>query len=153
MSFETLRGRIKTARPYSVIHVELRERSAIGAKGIGDRDACDALTNALGFRTLGDRWVALSPAQGYQVAYEVLWRQLAYDHEMMKPALADELAREFLAHFEPDARFFTNFTCLDQTFTVHGEHWSNAVTEATFDLGLVVVDQHRAGILWAEDQD
>lgn len=153
MSFETLRGRIEAARTYGVIHVELRERGAIGAEGVDDHEACDALTSALGFRTLGDRWVALSPDQGFQVAYEVLWRQLAYDHEMMEPALADELARDFLAHFDADARFFTNFTCLDQTFAVRGEHSSNPVTEATFDMGLVVVDQHRAGILWAEDSD
>lgn len=153
MSFETLRGRIEAARPYGVVHLELRDRGAIGAEGVADHEACDALTGALGFRTLGDRWVALDPSQGYQVAYEVLWRQLAYDYEIMEPALADELARGFLAHFRPNARFFTNFTCLDETFGVRGEFWSNPVTEATCDMGLVVADQHRVGILWVEESD
>jgi hypothetical protein len=153
MSFERLRDQIKAARQCGVVHVELRDRSAIGAEGAGDREACDALTSALGFRTLGGAWVVLDQPHAHQVAYEVLWRDLAYLYEIMEPAVADDLASAFLAHFDADARFFTNFTCLDPTFGVGGNSQGWAVTEATSETGIIVVDQRRVGMLWVEDQD
>jgi hypothetical protein len=153
MSFEDLRDRIRAARRCGVVHVELRDRSAIGADGLDDREACDALTRALRFRTLGPHWVALDPEQGHHVAYEVLWRDLAYLEEIMDPAVAEELARAFLAHFDTGARFFTNRTCLDPTFGVGGNAEGWAVTEAASETGIIAVDQHRVGMLWVEDQD
>ena len=115
VTFGELRDRIKAAR--RSVHVELRDRAAIGAERQDDRAVADALVTALGLRTLGDQWVALDAPRGYQVAYEVLWRDLAYrSSQIMDPARAEELAREFLGHFAPDARFLTNFTSLDPTF-------------------------------------
>jgi hypothetical protein len=151
-TFGELRDRIKAARRRA--HVELRERAAIGAERHDDRAAADALTKALGLRTLGDQWVALDAAQGYQVAYEVLWHDLAYRSSLiMDRARAEKLAREFLGHFAPDARFLTNFTSLDPTFEVLINAMFSRVMEETFNTGIVVVDRDRVGILWAGDED
>jgi hypothetical protein len=153
MSFAKLRGRIKAARNYGVVHAEVRDRAAIGAVGVAETAAADALTRSLGFRVLGDAWVSLDPPRARRVAQEILWRDLAYRHEIMDPAAAEALADAFLTHFDAGARFFTNFTCLDETFQVGRNSTSCAVTEATCDCGIVVVDSRSAGILWAEDQD
>jgi hypothetical protein len=149
--FDEVRSRIKEARRR--VHVELRERSSFETAPRDDRAAADALTRSLGFRTLGANWVALSAGQGYQVAYEVLWRDLAYLEEIMDREAAEDLARLFLAHFDADARFFTNFICLDPTFGVGGNSEGWAVTEETAETGIIVVDQRRVGMLWVEDPD
>lgn len=150
-TLDVVRRRIKAARRRA--HVELRERASFETAPNDDRAAADALTRSLGFRTLGPHWVALSAEQGYQVAYEVLWRDLAYLEEIMDREAAEDLARGFLAHFDAHARFFTNFICLDPTFRVGGNSEGWPVTEETAETGIVVVDQLRVGMLWVEDPD
>ena len=152
MSFERLRARIKTARRCGVVHVESRHRTAIGAESLDDRDASDALAIALGLQALGEAWVALEQARACQVASDVLWHDLAYRFEIMDRLQAEELSRDFLTHFAPDARFFSNFASMGAEVEVLENGW-NPLTDATFDTGIVVVDQNRVGILWVEDED
>lgn len=152
MGVEELRSRIQAARR-GVVHVEVRERGSIGAVGLDDRRSADALTRTLGFRTLGEHWVSLDGAQASQVAFEVLCFDLAYHAGRMAPKRAAELSSEFLACFDADARFFTNFQCLNPPFSVRCEQMGFAVADGTCETGIVVVDARRAGLLWAEDQD
>lgn len=152
MTFDDVRDRIMAARPR--VHVELRSRAAIGAEQADDRAAADAMTSALGLRILGAQWVPIDAAQGYQVAYEILWHDLAYRASwMMDRKHAEALAGEFLGHFAPDARFLTNFVSLDPTFEVLNVAMVDPVTDATFNTGIVVVDRNSVGFLWASDED
>lgn len=70
---------------------------------------------------------------------EVLHRDQAYRVELMPAAQAEQLAAEFLVQFGAQARYFT--------------HNGRAVTEATFDTGVLVIGALQSGGLWVEDED
>jgi hypothetical protein len=154
VTFDRLRSRMRAARTCGVFHVELRGRGALGA-GLDDRAACDALVSALGFRTLGDEWHELRRAEARLVIREILWHDLAYGSRIMEGAAAAGFADEFLAFFEPDARFFTSAAFHEHQIFVdlYGIATSYPLTEATFDTGVVAVDRRSVGIVWAEDED
>lgn len=146
---------MRAARTCGVLHVELRDRAALGA-GLDARAACDALAEALGFRKLGDEWEELRREEARLVIREILWHDLAYGSPIMEGAAATGFADEFLALFEPDARFFTNARFAEHHIFVDLYGFamgSPVIGEATFETGVVAVDRRSAGIVWAEDED
>jgi hypothetical protein len=73
----------------------------------------------------------------------------------MSEAAATALAAEFLSRFGETARFYTN-----GTFPPHDERrpagWMGSwdpITRATFDTGVIAVDDVTVGLLWFEDED
>jgi hypothetical protein len=87
----------------------------------------------------------------------VLRRDLAYNSELMPQAQARQLASQFLAYFDPGARYYTNGTWheVDNYFnggSVSGISWDPAA-QATFDTGVLVIGRDRSGCLWVEDED
>jgi hypothetical protein len=82
----------------------------------------------------------------------VLQQDLAYDHQIISPKRAQELATRFIDQFgQSDVHFFTNGTFKSGPDRSHGE-W-NPVTEATFDTGVLAIGPHCSGCLWVEEED
>ena len=70
---------------------------------------------------------------------EVLHRDQAYSVEIMTAAHAEQLTGKFFEQFGAQARYFTNNGC--------------PVTDATFDVGVLVIGVLQSGCLWVEDED
>lgn len=87
----------------------------------------------------------------------VLWRDMAYNSELMPRAQAQQLASQFLANFDSSARYFSNGTWHEEGNTFTGGSGSgigwDPVTSATFDTGVLVIGPDRSGCLWVEDED
>jgi hypothetical protein len=63
---------------------------------------------------------------------------------------AKQLLLRFFSFFAADCQFFTNASFNNDYSRI--KSW-NPITKATFDTGVVIVNTHRIGILWVEDED
>lgn len=82
----------------------------------------------------------------------MLCRDLAYNCEVMEAKRAHKLTDQFLTLFDDDSRHFTNSDFNPQRLDDTMKMWT-AITKATFDTGIICVDNKRIGILWVEDED
>lgn len=79
-----------------------------------------------------------------------LRRTPAYNAEWVNASKARRVADAFVACFSADAEFLTNgYLWLSNEDT---SGWT-PLTSATFDTGIVAVDDVAAGILWVTDED
>jgi hypothetical protein len=85
-------------------------------------------------------------AEADAIASRILEADLAYRSIIMSAARAAELWERLMALFQgQDTKFATNASA-------HPNAWTPA-TEATFDLGVLVIGTSKAGCLWVEDED
>ena len=85
----------------------------------------------------------------------LLERDLAYGGQVMSLATAKELSREFVSLFSSCSFFYANGDFPPPEAYREGG-WAGSwdpVTRATFDTGVVGVDNAHAGLLWIEDED
>jgi hypothetical protein len=151
--YERLKAEVLRARRYGVTTVELRPLSAAPSVP----EVIDQFVESLGFHGIGRGWYETTREDAVAILHRILNRDLAYDAVIMHGNKAGRLARQFLACFEADARHFTNGTFhqpperRSEEVTV-GPGW-NPITPATFDTGVVCLDDQRIGILWVQDED
>jgi hypothetical protein len=89
---------------------------------------------------------SIDRTQADEIATYILHVSLAYGVEIMSRSSAADLRRQFLALFQgQDVRFATNVG-------VPHNSW-NPATDATFDMGVLVLGATRVGCLWVEDED
>ena len=102
------------------------------------------------FSGLGERWRETSRFGAHSILQRILSHDLAYDRPEIPLDVAVELATAFLGLFGPAARFFTN-----GRFIGDGAAWggNGSVADATFETGVVAVDDSLIGILWCHDED
>ena len=79
-----------------------------------------------------------------------LRRTLAYNTKWVNASKARRVADAFVACFSSDAAFLTNGYLWVSREDTNG--WT-PLTTATFDTGIVAVDDVAAGILWVTDED
>ena len=80
------------------------------------------------------------------IATRILCADLAYNSKIMCVSRAGDLWRQFMALFDgQDVEFASN------TGTVP-DSWTPA-TQATFDMGVLVMGANKTGCLWVEDED
>lgn len=85
-------------------------------------------------------------AEADEIAIYVLHADLAYSSEIMPPARAADLWRHFMELFQgQEVTFATNAGAQSGS-------WMPA-TNATFDMGVLVIGATQAGCLWVEDED
>ena len=83
------------------------------------------------------------------IAIRLLHTGLAHPGEIMSVTRATELWRKFMSLFQgQDVSFATNTASAD----VASWSWSPA-TQATFDMGVLVVGGTMVGCLWVEEED
>jgi len=148
------RQRVVAAREYGVVHCEFRKREEFDSSGDA-RQVADDVVRMLGFSTLGTKWRELTPESASAALERVLGRDLAYGAETMNSATAHELSREFIMLFTSRSFFYTNGDFPPPEAYRDGG-WAGSwdpVTRATFDTGVVAVDDDQVGLLWIEDED
>jgi hypothetical protein len=125
---------------------DLRERD--GNSQLSDVEPIDEYVSSLGFNKIGSSWIAINVTQAKLVLEAVLHKDLAYTScEQMTIDAAKKVASDFIACFCADAKFFTNGRWHEKNAS-----WM-AVTESTFDGGVVAFDEHLLGIIWVEAED
>jgi len=81
-----------------------------------------------------------------EIATYILHVSLAYGVEIMSRSSAADLWQQFLALFQgQDVTFATNVGLPHNSW--------NPATDATFDMGVLVLGATRVGCLWVEDED
>ena len=94
--------------------------------------------------------VRLDRASAHAAIERGLRRTPAYDAEWVNASNALQVADAFVACFHSDAEFLTNgYLWLSNEDT---SAWT-PLTSATFDTGIVAVDDVTAGILWVTDEE
>jgi hypothetical protein len=145
-AFDALRHAVVSHREAARLHFEFR--SWRGASGFAPFSVASAFVAGLGLRP-PEAWTPLRRPEALEVLTRVLHSDLVYDLPVMPRDVAEELARTFMGCFGEGATFVTNGTfALDRT----GGGWS-ALTDATFDSGVIGVSSDRVGLIWVEDED
>ena len=105
----------------------------------------NSFVNSLGMKP-SRNWEILDFYKAQKGLVNVLNRDLAYNEEVMPLDKASEIANKFLCLFDrKNSNYFSNWR-------LSGHSW-DPLTEATFDTGIIVLDNNRIGILWFEDED
>src|SRR5262249_2284587 len=139
---------------YGEMTIALRPRSP----SVEDaRVLIDAFVASLGFSGLGQGWEEINRDQAESILRLILHKDLAYRMPITPLEKATSLAGRFLALFSRSARWFTNGTYhLAPVRTPNGgsagPSW-NPISQATFDTGVVCIDESRIGIMWVQDED
>ncbi|AGY56377.1 hypothetical protein [Gloeobacter kilaueensis] len=132
---------ISSARDCGVVHCGILESDAITVGELAAR---------FGLISTPDIYRLINRAQALAVAKRILHRDLAYDAKIMSEARAQALAENFLNHFDKEhVQYFTNG---DYDIDSSSNGW-NPATSATFDTGILVLGNSKAGCLWVEDED
>lgn len=151
---DALRERIQSQRWCGQVFLFIEDRPV---KDFGNvLQLVDYFAGAHGFREIGDEWREVTRDFADRTLIRLLSRDLAYRAPLMATSVASELAKEFLAWFADDARFFTNYLVnWDETAVINGvsPYTCMPITDATFDAGILVVDSTLLGILWFADED
>ncbi|WP_437989186.1 hypothetical protein [Sorangium sp. So ce145] len=116
----------------------------------------DAFVAAIGLGYPGarvERWDLLARTQAQRLLSAVLQREQAYDAPRLELALAERIASAFVELFEEQARFFTNGTVEETPLGLRTNAWYGSVTLATFETGVIAVDERRIGLLYLADED
>jgi hypothetical protein len=117
-------------------------------------EAVDAFVAAFGFKGLGPSWTEISASDAFYIVRSILRRDQAYQMAVMREADAARLAEMFCALFDRNVRCVTNGNSVLPTADPRGVPGaSTPISSATFDSGVVCVDDARIGMLWVEDED
>jgi hypothetical protein len=133
----------------AALHSEVRERQFLNA---------DDAAREFGLRPLGERWRSVDRQTASLVLFSLLIEDMAYSSPRLEKEQAIAAADEFLGKFNAGAMFFTNgnwekrWQRAEAARSATGPSWDPA-TSATFDGGIIALDQSRSGILWLEDED
>ena len=84
-----------------------------------------------------------------KIVEALLWKDMAYQCELLSQDKARELAHRFMEAFPWDAHFFTNGNWHEYPDMDGWNPW----TSATFDGGVLAVSERLSGCLWVEDED
>jgi hypothetical protein len=153
--FTALTQDILRVRTAGTVSLHLRPLSH--ATSSSDVVVIDAFIREYGFNPLNDAWLAISREQAEMLVLYIIACDLSYRSELTDLDTASRLAERFMACFTDDVRCYTNGTwyeadtALNATVT-RGAAWT-PITSATFDTGVVCLDNLNIGMLWVEDED
>ena len=118
----------------------------------------DQFCKAHNFTEIGDGWRKLSKIEAHKVLFALLIRDMAYKSPRLSKEQTKEVIDEFFSSFSVSALYFTNGNWEEGTTSSkdgrisYGPSWT-PLTQATFDGGVLVLDEHKSGIIWLEDED
>lgn len=111
----------------------------------------DSYVKGLGFHDIGAAWREVDLASAKKILMRILYKDLAYDQELMPLADAQTLADQVIDLCGSNASFYTNGD-YDLEENKQSVEWT-PITNATFDTGVIFVGESQIGLLWVEDED
>ena len=130
--------------------LEVANRRRIGSLPDEIDNFAHTLSSSQGirFKRLSQRWREIDCTTAAATLCYTLSHDLAYDSREIPDEDAKELTKDFLGLFDQEPRYFTS-----GRIDADGLRSWNPLTNATFDTGIVVVDDLRIGIAWCHDED
>ncbi|MEM9928153.1 MAG: hypothetical protein AAF915_31300 [Cyanobacteria bacterium P01_D01_bin.50] len=120
---------------------------------------CGIVDESLSLKKLASRFeLFFKPNLYFEISYQqaaslltrILNRDLAYNSKIMSGAKAENLTTRFLECFDKEsAQYYTN----GDFYETRPKRGWNPATNATFDTGILVISNSKAGCLWVEDED
>lgn len=146
--FSSIKEKILRLRDYGVTYCVLEDRIY--------KDSQRSLLEfgkKMGFLIKSEDLYIIERDQALDILKLVLRQDLAYLSQIMPNEQADELARDFCDQFQKGAKFLTNGS-FEKTSSdeISLSSW-NSITKATFDTGVLIIDEKSIGFLWVEDED
>jgi hypothetical protein len=126
--------------------------SIIGRNQCSSLEDMNHFVQQLGFQGIDNSWDSVDEQMARRIITYVLSMDLAYDSDLDSTPIAGELCDYFISLFSFQAEYYTNAHFDEDSGHFRLEEWSS-ISSATFDTGIIVVDQDKMGILWAEDED
>jgi hypothetical protein len=141
------------------LHAERRIAAALHCDSCAKPFATpDDAAAHFGLRPLGAKWRAIDRKTSERVLFALLIEDMAFSSPRLSTEEAEEAISSFLSPFTSGARFYTNgsweagWTRSEDGRASYGPDWEPA-TDATFDGGVIALDDSRAAVLWLEDED
>lgn len=105
--------------------------------------------SSLGFRSIDQHWKSVPKSQVKEILCGLLHRDLAYSEEIMSLATARHIATEFLACFDSDS----NYVFSNALFENNRLGSWFPLSKATFEVAIVIYDNHNIGIIYVDAED
>lgn len=117
-------------------------------------DKKEKLLKELGLKNkqIKNRWIKIEKENALKILNYILSMDMAYDFELDTKPMAVQLSSYFVGQFTTDAQFYTNGEFHEERGFYALGSWTS-ITDSVFDTGVLVVDERKIGILWAEDND
>jgi hypothetical protein len=103
-------------------------------------------------KRIKNRWIKVEKEDALKILNYILSRDMAYDFELDTKPMANQLSSYFIDQFGSEAQFYTNGEFHEELGFYRLGSWIS-ITNSIFDTGVLVVDQSKIGIFWAEDND
>ena len=123
-----------------------RQRGKTRCSVVDGRMTVVEAARAFGLADDSATYRSIGRTEAEEIAVHVLRADLAYSLKIMSVLRAADLWRQFMALFEGQEVEFATNVLTDPT------HWMPA-TQATFDMGVLVIGSSKTGCLWVEDED
>jgi hypothetical protein len=133
-----------------IVHTHIFTRGS----DVRDDTLADAYVTFLGHHELGMAWPAVPVAELCHALSVLVWKEQAYDCEVVDETTARDAVTRWLAAFPRPLRAYTNGdVLLDHASPRPTGGGYNPVIGATFDTGAIVIGGDIIGMLWAADED
>jgi hypothetical protein len=110
-----------------------------------DYATLDAYVESIGFHGAGYDWQATNYFDAFKILIEILYLSLVSLGSSMPLSNAAMYAVEIIELFDSDAKCYTNWT------SING--WTASITDATFERGVVYMDDEHIGLFWVTEED
>ena len=138
-------------RDAGLVHFDIRSRKDFeSAKDIA---AIDEFVAELNHKKLDSLWKTFNKYDAERLLTSILHKDMAYQYECMEIGLARSTMRSFFDLFSDSARFYSNAEFRPASGGLVSIGSYQAITNATFDSGIVAIDDNHIGFIWIEDED
>lgn len=151
-----LRADVERKRDCGEVILDIRKvGSAADTQGVHVGPVLDAFAHELGLSGLSSSWTIVRRSAARGLLVRILTRDLALNAPVMSREDGERLADRFLQFFPSPTRFFSNTPVSDESELEGEDTWTGsfqAISEATFDTGIVALGDGRIGMLWVKDE-
>ncbi len=110
-----------------------------------DYKTLDAYVESLGFHGAGYDWQGTNYFTAFKILIEIIYFSIVSSGPLMPLPDAAMYAIEIIGLFDSNAKCYTNWT------TLNGR--TASITEATFERGVVFIDDENIGLFWVTEED
>lgn len=152
----SLRADVERKRDCGEVILDIRKvPTDVDTQGIYVGPVLDAFAKELRLAGLSSAWTIVRRPAARGLLVRILTRDLALNAPVMSREDGERLADRFLAYFPAPTRFFSNTPVSDESDIEGEDTWTGsfqAISEATFDTGIVALGEGRIGMLWVKDE-
>jgi hypothetical protein len=138
-------------RDAGLVHFDIRNRADVSRAS--DIAAVDEFVTELNHNKLSSLWKQFKKYDAERLVTSILHKDMAYQYECMEIGLARATMRRFFDLFSESARFYSNAEFRPENGGLVSIGSYQPITNATFDSGIVAIDDNLIGFIWVEDED